>query len=222
MVEQAAINKIGKNDLTSPDAISKDDGIRHLAADRWSAHGDSGSPHRINADQGNMITTTDLSSLGFPSPKLGETPYDPANPSPETWKYDSKGHLLSAGNRVSAEYDAQGNLKKATIDGSTFERTGDTVSETTVGSDGKSHTWKMDGITKFDLTTKDGDFEGKFKNVDLEALTKNGSGWLEGASVWESAENRANFVKDQERWQKEQAEREAQKLKGWPVNFPAQ
>ncbi|MDR3611924.1 MAG: hypothetical protein P4L53_00055 [Candidatus Obscuribacterales bacterium] len=111
------------------------------------------------------------------------------NPPPETWDYDKDGHLLQAGDRVKASYDAKGNLLKAQIDDQTYEKVGNDVVETFKGNDDKMHTYTMNNVQDFSLKTVDGNWDGAFKSVDLEAKTANGSGMGEVAKIWETPEH---------------------------------
>jgi hypothetical protein len=122
------------------------------------------------------------------------------NPPPAAWQYDSRGNLLEAGDRVKATYDQNGQLQKAQIDGNTYEKVGDSVVETYLGNDGKPHTYTIQGIGDFRLSTVDGNFHGAYKSVDLEAKTANGGGIAEIAKIWESPAHSA-FVADF--WKKE-------------------
>lgn len=56
-----------------------------------------------------------------------------------------------------------------TIEGHTYERQGSDVVESFRGPDGKLRTHTDHGVSKFVLSTEDGDDHGKFKSVNLEA-----------------------------------------------------
>lgn len=124
---------------------------------------------------------TALAKLGFP-----DTQFD-KNPSPETWKYDDKGNLLQAGDRVKASYDQQGNLQKVQIDDTTFERKGNNVVETYKGNDGQMHTHVNKDASSFSLTTEERDYKGAYKSVIVQA----GRGHTLDSKVWESPEHTA-------------------------------
>lgn len=115
---------------------------------------------------------------------------DAQNPHPDTWKYDDKGNLLEAGNKVKAEYDAQGNLQKVRINDTTFERNGKDVIETYKGNDGQMHTSVQKNVDRFTLKTSDGDFHGPYKSVEFEAGSENSSRST-SAKIWESPEHTA-------------------------------
>jgi hypothetical protein len=117
------------------------------------------------------------------------------NPYPSTWKYDDKGHLLEAGERVSAQYDDKGNLTKARIDDRNYEKVGNDVVETFPDRDGKPFSYTTKNVQDFTLKTVDGNLHGPYKSVDLEFKTANGSGGAELAKIWESPEH-SQFVSD--------------------------
>ncbi len=151
-------------------------------------------------------TKAEVSRLGFPEPKFdlsagdnGKTAQatDAKNPSPETWKYDDKGNLLQAGDRVKASYDQQGNLKKVQVDDSTFERKGNDVVETYKAGDGEMRTHVNKDVASFKMRTEDADYKGAYKNVIVEA----GGGHTLSSKVWESAEHTAAIDKI---WQDQQ------------------
>lgn len=112
---------------------------------------------------------------------------DAKNPAPETWKYDDKGNLLQAGDRVKASYDQQGNLQKVQIDDTTFERKGNNVVETYKGNDGQMHTHVNKDASSFALTTEERDYKGAYKSVIVQA----GRGHTLDSKVWESPEHTA-------------------------------
>lgn len=124
---------------------------------------------------------------------------DGKNPHPDTWKYDDKGNLLQAGDRLKAEYDAQGNLKKVQVDDTTYERQGKDVVQTSKGNDGKMHKYVNKDVDSFSLKASDDNFKGASKNVDIEVSGKSGT-WSLGKPLWNSAEKQASdqkYLKDE-------------------------
>ncbi len=115
---------------------------------------------------------------------------DAKNPSPETWKYDDKGNLLQAGDRVKASYDQQGNLQKVQIDETTFERKGKDVVETYKGNDGQMHTHVNKDVALFTMKTEDNDYKGPYKSV----IVQDGGHSL-SSKIWESPEHTAAVEK---------------------------
>jgi hypothetical protein len=122
------------------------------------------------------------------------------NPPPAEWEHDASGRLTSAGYRVSAAYDADGHLQKATLDDTTYERKGNDVEKTQKDDYGIRHTSTIHNVSKFDLTEKDNNFHGEYKSVDIDVQGKNAQDFV-GATVWESKEHRDNTRHDLQREQ---------------------
>lgn len=180
---------------------------------------DTASTAPVPVGDSNGSGGSGLSRLGFPDTKfdlsagteskLGDIPQsqaersqvgdqannaqvnDAKNPLPETWKYDDKGNLLQAGDRVKASYDQQGNLQKVQIDDTTFERKGNDVVETYKGNDGEMHTHVNKDASSFSLTTEERDYKGAYKSVIVQA----GRGHTLDSKVWESPEHTAAVEK---------------------------
>jgi hypothetical protein len=135
-----------------------------------------------------MLAVKELRDLGFPKTEIA----DPNNPAPETWKFDRQGHLASAGDRVHADYDTQGNLTKARIDGTTYEKEGNDVVQTYKGGDRKDHQYTMHDVTNFNLRPEKGNLEGDFSSVALEVKTAHGSRLSDSDVIYKSPEYRPN------------------------------
>jgi hypothetical protein len=103
--------------------------------------------------------------LGLPATTIE----DSKNSSQDNWKFDSKGHLLAAGN-LSAEYDANGHLQKAMVNGETWERKGNDVTLSFKDRDGVTQTDVMHNVKKFDLTTDNVSADGKFMDANIDVL----------------------------------------------------
>jgi hypothetical protein len=139
MADRNIVATKSEQQIVQKDSAS-DHSIKCAAADCWKpglAHATSGQPEANSRDAQNAASSEKVSALGFPKTDLTT---DSKNPAPDTRKFDQKGHLLSAGDEVKAEYKAQGNLSKAKIDGQTYEKKGNDAVENYQGNDGKSHT----------------------------------------------------------------------------------
>ncbi|MBK7840708.1 MAG: hypothetical protein IPJ49_24145 [Candidatus Obscuribacter sp.] len=124
---------------------------------------------------------------------------DGKNPHPDTWKYDDKGNLLQAGDRLKAEYDDKGNLQKVQVDDMTYERKGKDVVETTVGKDGKLYSYVNRDVDSFSLKASDKNFNGASKDIDIKTEGKSGT-WSMSKPIWDSPEKQAfdqKLLKDQ-------------------------
>lgn len=194
MVEKAACEK-HEDAIQDKNNADAKDSASDLSSSCWkkpeSASATTGSPLSDTSGSASILVgdlkgadNTALAKLGFP-----DTQFD-KNPSPATWKYDDKGNLLQAGDRVKASYDQQGNLQKVQIDDTTFERKGKDVVETYKGNDGQMHTHVNKDVALFTMKTEDNDYKGPYKSV----IVQDGGHSL-SSKIWESPEHTAAVEK---------------------------
>jgi hypothetical protein len=185
--------------LESPHAgkVYSNDTMLQLVVEAWfgatSTDGSKATTHSAGQRDAEKDSKSvkDAASLGLPDTTI----VDPKNPSPDSWKYDSKGHLLYAGDRVSAKYDAHGDLQKAKIDGETWERKGNDVQLTFKDRDGVTQTDVMHNVTKFDLTTEDLNSDGKFKDAKVDVQYGRAQESGSANVIWQSEEHQDNMRK---------------------------
>jgi hypothetical protein len=154
--------------------------LHQLVVDAWSAFTTGNSKTAPDCAQNNAERDA---ALGLSATKIE----DPNNPSPENWKFDTKGHLLSAGDRFSADYDAQGNLQKAMVNGETWERKGNDVTLSFKDRDGVTQTDVMHNVKKFDVTTSDGvNSNDRFMDANIDVLYGRSSEAGSVNAIWHS------------------------------------
>jgi hypothetical protein len=111
------------------------------------------------------------------------------NPDPGTWKYDSKGNLLSAGNSFHASYDEAGHAVNAVMDGQVWEKTDAGVTHAYTGADGTWQTQEIPG-GQLSIKTYGGDNHGLYQGA--EVTVEGGDGSISSLSqmLYSSPENR--------------------------------
>jgi len=120
----------------------------------------------------------------------------PQNPTPDTWKHDSAGHLLQAGDQFSASYDAAGNPTKIKMGDDTYEWSGPhQVKRTFRDNEGKVQSKTIDGVSSMSVSEYKGNLKGDYAGAEVSLRGAGGVSELHMLKIYESVSHQ-KYIND--------------------------